>query len=96
MPGAGLHDQLLPVAQHDHEAASADERAAALDDQLEHVLERYLPADRNGHVARGLKAAERLLELVAAELADLVESRVLDRDGRPLVRGSRGLLVGLA
>ena len=66
VPGAGLHDQLIPVAQHDHEATSADERTAALDDQLEHVLKRYLPTDRNGHVARGLKAAEGFLELVAA------------------------------
>ena len=61
--GAGVHDQLMSLAQHDHEAPRAHQRAPALDDQLEHVLERDLPADRDGHVARGLEAASRLLEL---------------------------------
>ena len=93
--GAGLHDQLIPVAQHDHEATGAHERTAALDDQLEHVLKRYLPADRDSDVARGLKATEGLLKLLAAPLADLVQPRVLDRDSRPPREHHDGLLVGL-
>ncbi len=91
--GARLHDQLLAVAQHDHEAAGAHQRASALDDQLQHVLERDLPADRDGHVAGRLDASKRLLELLAAALAGLICPRVVDRDRRPVGEDHRGLLV---
>ena len=95
MPGAGVHDQLLCLAQHDHEATRTDERAAPLDDQLKHAPERYLAADRDGDVARGLQPADRLLELVAAPLADLIQPGVLDRHGRPPREHHDSLLVGL-
>ena len=94
MAGAGVHDQLLPFAQHDHEAPCAHERAPTLDDQLEHVLERDLP-DRHRHVARRLQAAEGLLRLLAAALTGLVQLRVADRDRRPVGEDHRGLLVCL-
>ena len=93
--GARVHDQLVALAQHDHEAARADERAAALDDQLEDVLERDLAADRDRDVARRLEAAQRLLELLAAALAGLVQARVVDRDRRPVGEDHRRLLVAL-
>ena len=91
--GARLHDQLLAVAQHDHEAARADERASALDDQLQHVLERDLPADRDRHVAGRLQPSNRLLGLLAAALAGLIQPGVVDRDRRPIGEDHRGLLV---
>ena len=50
-----------------------DERAAALDDQLEHVLERDLAADRDRDVARRLEAPKGLLGLLAATLAGLIQ-----------------------
>ena len=93
--GAGLHDQLVAVAQHDHEAACADEGASALDDQLEHVLERDLSADRDGDVAGRLQAANRPLGLIAATLAGLIQAGVVDRDGSPVGEDHRGLLVAL-
>ena len=65
----------------------------ALDDQLEHVLERDLPADRDRHVTGRLETPKRLLELLAAALAGLVEAGVLDRDRRPLGEDHRSLLV---
>ncbi len=93
MTGARVHDQLLAVAQHDHDAAGAHERAPALDDQLEHMLQRDLPADRDRHVAGRLQAPGRLLGLLAAALAGLIQLRVADRDRRPIGEDHRGLLV---
>ena len=53
------------------------------------------PADRHGDVARRLEAAHRLLELLAAVLAGLVQARVVDRHGRPVGEDHRRLLVAL-
>ena len=95
MTRAGLHDQLVALAQHDHEAAGIHERASALDDQLEHVLERDLPADCDSHVAGGLEPSNRLLGLLAAALAGLIQAGVVDRDRGPVGEDHRGLLVAL-
>ena len=93
MTGARVHDQLLAIAQHDHEAPRADERTSALDDQLEHVLERDLSADRDRHVTGRLQPPKCLLGLLAAALAGLVQLCVADRDRRPIGEDHRGLLV---
>ena len=91
--GGRPHDELIALAQHDHQAARAHQRAAALGDQLEHRVEQELPADRHRHVARGLQPAHRALELLAAMLADFEQARVVDRDGRPVGEDDGGLLV---
>ena len=88
-----MYDELLAIAQHDHETPGADERTSPLDDQLEHVLERDLSADRDRHIAGRLEAPKRLLGLLAAALAGLVQLRITDRDRRPIGEDHRGLLV---
>ena len=93
MTGARVYDELLAVAQHDHETPGADERASPLDDQLEHMLECDLPADRDRHVTGCLQSPKRLLGLLAAALAGLVELCVTDRDRRPIGEDHRSLLV---
>ena len=93
MAGARLHDKLRAIAQHDQQAPRPDKRAPAFDDQLEHVLEPDVAADRDGDVASDLEPAHGLLELGATPLGRLVELRVLDRDGRPLSEHHGGLLV---
>ncbi len=86
-------DEVGALAQQDHEAARLDERAPALGDQLEHGLELHLRADGDGDRARGLQAAGRVLELVAARGDGLVQAGVLDRDRRPRGEDHDGLLV---
>jgi hypothetical protein len=90
-----MHDELCAVAEHDHEALCADERAPPLDDDLQHVLERDLLADCDGHVADCLEAEEGFLKLSAGALAGLIQAGVLDSDRRPPRKDHRGLLVGL-
>jgi len=81
--GACRDDEVGALAQQDHEAAGFDERAAALGDELEHLLELHLGADGDGDRARGLQAPPGLLELVAARRDGVIQARVLDRDRRP-------------
>ena len=90
---AGGDDEVRSLAQQDHEAARLDERPAALGDELEHVLELHLRADRDGDRARGLQAPRRVLELVAARRDRFVQARVLDRDRRPRREDQDRLLV---
>jgi hypothetical protein len=91
--GARLHDQLLAIALHDHDALRVDEHAPTLDDQLEHVLQGDLPADRERHIAGRLESPERPLRLCATTLAGLIQPGVVDRDRRPIGQDHRGLLV---
>ena len=91
--GARGDDEVVALAQEDHEAAGFDERAAALGDELEHVVELHLRPDRDGDRMRGLQAPRRALQLVAARRHGLVEARVLDRDRRPGREDQRRLLV---
>src|SRR5438034_8365437 len=95
MAGARVHDELLALAQHDHETSRVDERAPALSDQLKHVLERDLSADRHGHVTGRLEAAYRLLGLPAASLARLIHPRVVDRNRGPHGEDHHRVLVAL-
>ena len=64
LTGARGEHELVAVAQHDHDAARLDERAAALDDQLEHALELGLGADRERDRLRRLQPPHGPLELV--------------------------------
>ena len=83
------------VAQEDRRALRADQRPAALDDQLEHAVEVGLAADREGDRGRRLEPADGPRELGPAPLALLVVARVLDRDGRPRREHDDRILVGL-
>ena len=93
VPGAGLHNELVAVPEHDHEAARTDEGASALDDQFEYVLERDLASDRDGNVACGLEATDRALGFGTAQLAGLIEAGVDDRHCRPVGEDHGGFLV---
>ena len=95
MAGTRVQDELLALAQHDHEAPGAHERTPALDDQLQHVLQRNLSADRNRHITGRLQPPEGLLRLLAPALAGLIQPGVLNRDRRPIGKNHSSLLVGL-
>src|SRR5262249_7722334 len=56
----------------------------ALDDQLQDSLKAWFAADRIGDVARRLERAHGVLQLLPPPLAGLIQTRVVDCDGRPL------------
>ena len=85
---ARVDDEIVAVAQHDHDAAGVDQGSAPLDDQLEHAVKARLAADGGGDVARRLQAAHGAVLLDAAALAGLIEAGILDRRRRQRRRGS--------
>ena len=93
MAGARRDDEILAVAQHDDHVVGADERAPALDHELEDPLELGLSSDRAGDRGSGLKAADGALELLAAGGHVAVQASVVDRDRRPVGQDDHRLLV---
>ena len=87
--------ELLPVDQQQDDGARVEQRAAALDDELEHAVEVGLAADRAGDRGGRLQAADGALRLGAAARRVLVEASVLDRQGRPVREHHRRRLVRL-
>ena len=63
--GGRRSPDVVALRQSDQERTRVDERAAALDDQLEHSVEIGLPAHGAGDRRRGLDLADGALELVA-------------------------------
>ena len=90
---AGGDHELVAVAQHDEHVVGLDQRAPALDHELEDALEVGLAADRAGDGGGGLQPAHGALELLAAGGHVAVEARVLDRDRGPVGEHDDGLLV---
>jgi hypothetical protein len=70
-----------------------NESTPALHDQLEHPVEVRLEPDRAGYGRRGLEAAHGVLELGAPAGDVFVQTRVSDRERRPLGQHDGGLLV---
>ena len=86
--------QLAALVEQHERASGVDERAAALDDQLQHPLEVGLDADRAGDRGGRLEPAHSPLELLAPPFDPVVEAGVVDRDRRPLGQHDDRLLVG--
>jgi hypothetical protein len=82
-----------PLREQDHHRPRLNQRAAALGDQLEHVLEIRLARECLRDLTRGLEACNRPLGLVPAALHERVGARVLDRDRSPLRQHDERLLV---
>ncbi|MEZ4588382.1 MAG: hypothetical protein R2909_18545 [Gemmatimonadales bacterium] len=91
LAGDRRHLELFVLGEHDQQTPRLDQRAAAVDDQLEDAGDLGLAADRAGDVghnrerlggALGLVALA--FGLVAAAAHTFVEARVLNRDRRPV------------
>ena len=80
---AGGDTQCVALGQQQHDGARVDQRAPALDDQLEHAIELGLAAQRHCDRQRRLQPAHGTLELGAPALGGLEEARVLDPHARP-------------
>jgi hypothetical protein len=93
--GAGSRAQRVALDEQDEHVTRLDERAAALDDELEHAVELGLAPHRARDRGRGLEAAHGALELGAAGVHGAVQARVLDRDRRPVGEDDDRLLVAL-
>src|SRR5579875_3360651 len=65
---AGGHDEVIAVAEHDHQPLGPHQRARSLDDQLENTVEFVDAADRLCDVSRRLERPHGVLELLAALL----------------------------
>ena len=94
-PAARLDDEVGAVAQGDEHRPGVDERAPALDQQLEDALELRLASDRASDRGRRLERRDRALELVAPGGDTAVQPRVVDRDRGPVRQDDERLLVGL-
>ena len=95
LPGARDHPQDGALLEQDEQRARVDQRAPALDDQLEHPVQVRLEADRARDRGRRLQAADRSLELDAPARLGFVQAGVVDRDRRPFREDQRRLLVAL-
>ena len=95
IPALAATTSSSPSRSRISDGACVDERAPALDDQLEHALEIGVAAHRQRDRLRGLQAAHGALELTAALLGVLVEAGVLDRDPRPASQHDDRVLIGL-
>ena len=95
LAGGGAHDELGPGRSSRIMTARIDERAAALDEQLQDAVEVRLAPERAGDRRRRLQRRDRPLELVAALAHVAVEPGVVDRDAGPLGQDDERLLVGL-
>lgn len=97
MTSTRVHDELLAIAEHDHEAPRANERAPTLDDQLQHMLQCDLSADRRRDITSCLKATGGLLRLLPAPLARLIEEnlRAIITELRPAALDELGLKIAL-
>ena len=93
LPGLRGEHVLVALAQGDLGRARVDQRPRALDDQLQHAVEVGHAAERAADLGRGLQAAHRAFELVAALADGAVQARVADRDRGPVGEHDRRLLV---
>lgn len=87
--------ELLALLQQDQDHPGLDQRPGALGDQLQDLPEASLAADRARDRRRRLEARHGPLELLPALVGALVQTRVLDRNRRPLGEDDRCLLVAL-
>ena len=78
------HAQLALIEEQNEHRTRIDEGATALGHQFEDSLDVALAAELAAQRSRGLEAAHRPLEVLAARLCLLIEPRVVDRDRRPL------------
>ena len=91
--GDAHHTQPGGLLEQHQQRARVDQGPAALDDQLEHAVQVGLKPDGSRDSGGRLEPPHGPLELAAAPLHVLIETCVVDRDGRPLGQDDHELLV---
>ena len=94
-PAAAATTSSCILRKQDQELAGVDERAAALDHELEDTVQVGFAAHRTRDRDGCLQPADGALELSAAGVDVLVEVGVLDGDRHPARQDEECLLVGL-
>ena len=88
LAGSGREVELVAVDQQQQDRAGIEQRAPALDDQLEHAVEVRLAADCAGDGGGRLEPPDGALGLRPAVCRVLVQAGVLHRQRGPVGRGS--------
>ena len=93
LPRRGRYHELISLAKEHEQGAGFDQRASALDHELEHAREVGLASYGARERGGGLESADRPLEFAASSLDALVEASVFDRDRHPFRQHDKRFLV---